>query len=210
MRLAWRGTELRLLLPLLVLVPLGFALSHIVAFDTPDPGPLGLAAAYVGLVIAAHLALVLLGHRGDQLLLPLAATIGGVGLVMLNRLPQGLAGMNLLGLQLGMAETQLIWFGISLVAMVGIAVFFRDDGILRHYKYTWAMVGAALLAVTFLFGEEHNGARLWLAVGPVTFQPAEGIKIVLVVFVAGYLAEKRALLAGAYRLIGFVMIQQLP
>jgi cell division protein FtsW (lipid II flippase) len=210
MRASWRGTELRLLLPLVILVPLGFALAHIVAVNRLDPGPLGLAIAYVGLVIAAHLALAALGHRGDQLLLPLAATIGGVGLVMLNRLPQGLAGMNVLGLQLGMAETQLIWFAISLAAMVAIAVFFRDDGILRHYKYTWAVVGAALLAITFLFGEEHNGARLWLAVGPVTFQPAEGIKIVLVVFVAGYLAENRALLAGAYRRIGFLKIPPLP
>jgi cell division protein FtsW (lipid II flippase) len=210
MRVAWRGTELRLLLPLIVLVPLGFALAHIVAENKLDSGPLGLAAAYVGLVIAAHLALTLFGHRGDQLLLPLAATIGGVGLVMLNRLPQGLAGTNLFGIQLGMAETQLVWFGIGLTAMVAIAVFFRDDGILRHYKYTWAVVGAALLAITFQFGQLHNGARLWLAVGPVTFQPAEAIKIVLVVFVAGYLAEKRTLLAGAYRRIGFLKIPPLP
>jgi cell division protein FtsW (lipid II flippase) len=210
MQRTWRGTELRLLLPLVILVPLGFALAHIVAANKPDPGPLGIALTYVALVIGAHFALVGLGHRGDQLLLPLAATIGGVGLVMLNRLPQGLAGMNLFGLQLGMVQTQLIWFALSLTAMVAIAVFFRDDGILRHYKYTWAVVGAALLAITFGFGEEHNGARLWLAIGPVTFQPAEAIKIVLVVFVAGYLAEKRALLAGAYRRIGFLKIPPLP
>ena len=107
MQAGWRGTELRLLLPLVLLVPLGFALAHIVAVGKPDPGPLGLAIAYIGLVVAAHVALVLLGHRGDQLLLPLAATIGGVGLVMLNRLPQTLAGMNLFGFSVGMAETQL-------------------------------------------------------------------------------------------------------
>jgi cell division protein FtsW (lipid II flippase) len=210
MPITWRGTELRLLLPLVVLVPLGFALAHIVAAGKPDPGPLGLALAYVGLVLGAHVALVLLGHRGDQLLLPLAATIGGVGLVMLNRLPQTLAGMNLFGVELGMATTQLVWFAISLVAMVAIAVFFRDDGILRHYKYTWALAGAGLLVITFLFGTEINGARLWLSIGPVTFQPGEAIKIVLVVFIAGYLAEKRALLAGANRRIGPIKIPPLP
>jgi cell division protein FtsW (lipid II flippase) len=210
MRLTWRGTELRLLLPLLVLVPLGFALAHIAVAHKPDPGSLGLAFTYVGIVLAAHLALVLLGHRGDQLILPLAATIGGVGLVMLNRLPQGLAGMNLLGVQFGMAETQLVWFSIGLVAMVAIAVFFRDDGVLRHYKYTWALAGAALLGVTFLFGNEVNGARLWLSIGPVSFQPGEAIKIVLVVFIAAYLAEKRAMLAGATRRIGFIRIPPWP
>jgi cell division protein FtsW (lipid II flippase) len=209
MQVTWRGTELRLLLPLLILVPLGFALAHVVAVGKPDPGPLGLAIAYVALVLAAHVALVLLGHRGDQLLLPLAATIGGVGLVMLNRLPQSLAGMNLFGFRVGMAETQLVWFGVSLVAMVVIAVFFRDDGLLRHYKYSWAVAGAGLLAITFLFGNELNGARLWLTIGPVTFQPGEAIKIVLVIFIAGYLAEKRALLAGANRRIGPIRIPPL-
>ena len=210
MPITWRGTELRLLLPLVVLVPLGFALAHIVAAGKPDPGPLVLALAYVGLVLGAHVALVLLGHRGDQVLLPLAATIGGVGLVMLNRLPQTLAGMNLFGVEVGMATTQLVWFAISLVAMVAIAVFFRDDGILRHYKYTWALAGAGLLLITFLFGTEINGARLWLSIGPVTFQPGEAIKIVLVVFIAGYLADKRALLAGANRRIGPIKIPPLP
>ena len=210
MQVSGRWTELRLLIPLVLLVPLGFALANIVATHKPDPGPMVIAIAYVGLVLAAHLALVLLGHRGDQLLLPLAATIGGVGLVMLNRLPQGLAGMNLFGAQIVMAETQLIWFGISLTAMVAIAVFFRDDVLLRHYKYTWAVAGAALMVVTFLFGNEVNGARLWLSIGPVTFQPGEAIKIVLVVFIAGYLAENRALLAGAHRSIGFLKIPPLP
>ena len=210
MPITWRGTELRLLLPLVVLVPLGFALAHIVATGKPDPGPLTLALAYLGLVLGAHVALVLLGHRGDQLLLPLAATIGGIGLVILNRLPQTLAGMNLFGYEVGMAGTQLVWFALSLVAMVTIAVFFRDDGILRHYKYTWALAGAGLLVITFLFGTEINGARLWLSVGPVTFQPGEAIKIVLVVFIAGYLAEKRALLAGANRRIGPIKIPPLP
>jgi cell division protein FtsW (lipid II flippase) len=206
----WRGTELRLLVPLLVLVPLGFAITHIAVSGTLDPGPLGLAFAYVGLVVAAHLALVALGHRGDQLLLPLAATVGGVGLVMLNRLPQSLVGVNVLGIEIGMAGTQLAWFAVSLAAMVGIAVFFRDDGVLRHYKYTWAAAGAGLLVVTFLFGTEVNGARLWLHFGPVGFQPGEAIKIVLVVFIAGYLAENRALLAEALGRIGPIKIPPLP
>ncbi len=210
MRIAWRSTELRLLVPLLVLVPLGFAVTHIAMTNELDPGPLGLAIAYVAVVLAAHLVLVALGHRGDQLLLPLAATIGGVGLVMLNRLPQDLTGMNLFGTQIGMAGTQLTWFVVGLVAMVAIAVGFRDDGLLRHYKYTWAAAGAALLVITFLFGAEVNGARLWLHLGPIGFQPGEAIKIVLVIFIAGYLGENRALLAGAHRRIGPVKIPPLP
>jgi cell division protein FtsW len=199
-----------MLLPLALLVPLGFAVSHIASTGLADPGPLGLAAVYVVMMLAAHFVLVIAGHRGDPLLLPLVATVGGIGLVMLNRLPQGLRGTNLFGLQLGMAETQVLWFGIGLVAMLAVAVGLRDDGFLRHYKYTWALGGAALLVLTFLFGVEENGARLWIAAGPVRFQPGEAIKIVLVVFIAGYLAEKRALLTSATMRIGFLKIPPVP
>jgi cell division protein FtsW len=94
--------------------------------------------------------------------------------------------------------------------MVLVATLFRDDGFLRHYKYSWALAGAALLVITFLFGREVNGARLWIYVGPIGFQPGEAIKIVLVVFIAAYLAEKRALLAGASARIGPVRIPPLP
>jgi cell division protein FtsW len=199
-----------MLLPLALLVPLGFSVSHIAQSGAADPGPLGLAAIYVVMMLAAHFVLVLAGHRGDPLLLPLVATIGGIGLVMLNRLPQGLRGTGLFGLELGMAETQLLWFGIGLAAMLVVAVGLHDDGFLRHYKYTWALGGAALLVLTFLFGVEENGARLWIAAGPVRFQPGEAIKIVLVVFIAGYLAEKRALLTGATMRIGFLKIPPVP
>ena len=205
-----RSTELRLLLPLVILVPLGFAVTHIAQTGTPDPGPLGLAIVYVGLMLGAHLALRVAGSHGDQLLLPAVAAIGGVGLVMLNRLPQNLLGMEAFGFQLGMAATQLVWFAVGVSAMVAVAAFFRDDSVLRHYKYTWALAGAALLVITFLFGREVNGARLWIYIGPVSFQPGEAIKIVLVIFIAGYLAEKRALLAGASTRVGPFRLPPLP
>jgi cell division protein FtsW (lipid II flippase) len=199
-----------MLLPLALLVPLGFVVTNIARTGSLDPGPLGLAATYVTMFLAAHGVLVLSGNRGDPLLLPLVGTIGGIGLVMLNRLPQDLRGTNLFGLQLGMAETQVLWMGVGLVAMLAVAIGLRDDGFLRHYKYTWAIGGAALLIFTFLFGVEENGARLWIALGPVRFQPGEAIKIVLVVFIAGYLAEKRALLTGANIRLGRISIPPLP
>ncbi|HET6380488.1 MAG TPA: FtsW/RodA/SpoVE family cell cycle protein [candidate division Zixibacteria bacterium] len=208
--IAWRGAELRMLLPLALLMPLGFAVTHIAQTGTPDPGPMGTAAAYVVLMLAAHFVLVASGNRGDPLLLPLVATIGGIGLIMLNRLPQDLRGTRAFGLELGMAETQLLWFAVGVVAMLLVAIGFRNDGILRHYKYTWAIAGALLLTITFLFGVEQFGARLWLNVGPVQVQPGEAIKIVLVVFIAGYLAEHRALLAGASLRIGPFKIPPLP
>ena len=210
MRLTWRSVELQLLVPVLVLVPLGFAITNIAVTGTLDPGPLQLAIGYVGLFVAAHLALVMFGHRGDQLILPAVGAMGGIGLIMLNRLPQNLAGTSAVGVQLGMAETQLLWFGAGLLLMVSVAVGLRDDGVLRHYKYSWAAIGILLLGATLLLGYEVNGARLWINLGPVSVQPGEALKIVLVIFIAAYLAETRTLLTSASVRIGPVHLPPLP
>ena len=210
MTIAWRGAEFRLLLPILLLVPLGFFVTNIAVAGALEPGDLTLAAGYVALFAAAHLLLVAFGHRGDQLILPAVGAMGGVGMIMLNRLPQDLAGTSAFGLELGMAATQLLWFGVGIVAMLAIAVGLRDDGILRHYKYSWAAIGITLLAATLLFGYEVNGARLWIDLGPVSVQPGEFLKIVLVIFIAGYLAETRTLLTSARLRIGFLSVPPLP
>src|SRR5688572_23408133 len=168
MRVTWRGVELRLLFPILLMVPLGFVITNIAIQGQLDPGPLGLAIGYVAMFLAAHVFLVLSGHRGDQLILPAVGAMGGIGLIMLNRLPQDLAGTSGLGIELGMAATQLLWFAIGLVVMLAIAIGLRDDGILRHYRYTWAAIGIVLLVATFLIGYEVNGARLWIDLGPVS------------------------------------------
>ena len=113
-------------------------------------------------------------------------------------------------MNLNVAETQLLWFGVGLLAMLAIAIGLRDDRFLRHYKYTWAVAGIALLIFTFLFGTEVNGARLWIYLGPIGFQPTEFIKIVLVLFIAGYLAEHRALLRDASLRLGPIRVPPLP
>ncbi|MDQ4036707.1 MAG: FtsW/RodA/SpoVE family cell cycle protein [Chloroflexota bacterium] len=210
MRIAWRGAEFRLLLPILLLVPFGFAVTSIAVTGAPEVGDLGLAIGYVALFVGAHLLLVAFGHRGDQLILPAVGAMGGLGMIMLNRLPQDLAGTSGFGIELGMAATQLLWFGVGIVVMLAIAVGLRDDGILRHYKYSWAAIGIGLLAATLLLGYEVNGARLWIDLGPISVQPGELLKIVLVIFIAAYLAETRTLLTSASVRIGFISIPPLP
>jgi len=207
-RLAARRTELGLLIPILLLVPLGVAVTNIAQSGLAEPGPLAVAVVFVGLMLGAHLVLAWSGHRGDELLLPAVAAMGALGIVMLNRLPQDLAGNP--AFNLGMVGTQLVWFGIGLAAMLVVAIGVRDDGFLRHYKYSWGLLAAALLVVTLLFGAEVNGARLWIVIGPFGFQPSEAIKVMLVVFLAGYLAENRAVLAGASLRLGPVKLPPIP
>lgn len=199
-----------MLLPLVVLVPLGFVVTHVARAGALEAGPLSLAAGYLALMLAAHAILVVSGQRADQLLLPLVATIGGIGLVMLNRLAPEVETTQAFGLQLDVAQTQLLWFTAGIVAMLAVAVGLRDDGPLRHYKYTWAAIGIGLLVFTALFGFEVNGARLWVALGPVAVQPGEFVKIILVIFIAGYLADNRALLTEASLRIGPIRVPPLP
>ncbi|HET7183019.1 MAG TPA: FtsW/RodA/SpoVE family cell cycle protein [Candidatus Limnocylindrales bacterium] len=177
--------------------------------DTPgnllvlaDPG---LLLVYLGALLLVHAALVVAGRRTDQVLLPTVGLLGGIGLLLMERLPQDLAGS--LG---GLARTQLIWLLIGFGTMAALAVAVRNDVWLRRYKYTWAAVGVALLLLTFVFGRDVNGARLSLSIGPVSGQPSELLKVILVVFLAGYLSENRPLLVEESTKIGPLRVPPLP
>ncbi len=159
--------------------------------------------AFLGVFAAIHLAQVITGRRTDQVLLPAVALLGGIGLLLMERLPQDLAGS--LG---GLSRTQLVWWVLAGAVLGSLAIVVRSDAWLRRYKYSWAAFGIVFLLVTFVFGEE--GARLSLDLGPVSVQPTELLKVVLVVFLAGYLSEFRPLLAEASMRVGPLQLPPLP
>ncbi len=158
---------------------------------------------------AAHLAQVLAGRRTDQVLLPAVGLLGGIGLLLMERLPQDLGG-SAFGDALGLAGVQLVWLLISLTVITILAIVVRSDTWLRRYKYTWAAAGIGLLLLTFVFGEESNGALLTLRIGPVSGQPTELLKVILVVFLAGYLSEFRPLLVEESTRLGPLRLPPLP
>jgi cell division protein FtsW (lipid II flippase) len=173
--------------------------------DMTTPADTGLLLVYLGAMFLVHAALVVAGRRTDQLLLPTVGLLGGIGLLLMERLPQDLAG-NLGGL----AQTQLVWLLIGFGIIAALAVAVRNDVWLRRYKYTWAAVGVGLLLMVFLFGSETNGARLSLTIGPFSGQPSELLKVILVVFLAGYLSENRPLLVDESTKIGPIRLPPLP
>ena len=149
---------------------------------------------YVTALFAAHAAQVLAGRRTDQILLPTIGLLGGISLLLMQRLPQDLVTQTFFGTKFGLAEVQLIWLVLALALATTLAIVVRSDSWLRRYKYTWAAVGVGLLLLTFVFGTEINGQRLTLQLGPFSGQPTELLKVILVVFLAGYLSENRTLL----------------
>ncbi len=165
---------------------------------------------YLGALLAAHLALVVTGRRADQILLPTVGLLGGISLLLMERLPQSLVSQSLLGRTFGLASIQLGWLLLSLAVITIAAITVRSDAWLRRYKYTWAAVGIGLLLLTFLFGSEVNGALLTIQVGPFSGQPTELIKVILVIFLAGYLSEFRPLLVEASMRLGPLRLPPVP
>ena len=164
-----------------------------------------LLAAYLGALIAAHLTLVTVGRATDQILLPTVGLLGGLSLLLMERLPQELGGS--LG---GLARTQLVWLVLGLAAITGAGIAIRSDAWLRRYKYTWAALGVGLLLLTFVLGREVNDQRLTLAIGPISGQPTELLKLILVIFLAGYLSENRSLLVERSMRLGPWRLPSLP
>ncbi len=179
------------------------------AFDFTPPDARGLLI-YLAALLGVHLAFVLAGRRTDQVLLPTAAMLGGIGLLLMQRLPQDLVTQSFGGTELGLGQLQLAWLLVALTVITALALFVRSDAWLRTYKYTWAAAGIGLLLLVFVFGSDVNGARLSLSIGPISGQPSELLKVILVVFLAGYLSENRALLADESTRIGPISLPPLP
>jgi cell division protein FtsW (lipid II flippase) len=111
---------------------------------------------------------------------------------MVQRLHPDLASLD--DVYADLALKQLVFLTAGLGVLWGTVVVLRDLSLLRRYKYTYVLLSLGLLAATFVFGQEINGARLWIDLGPIQVQPSELVKVTLVVFLAAYLDEKRDLI----------------
>jgi len=122
----------------------------------------------------------------DPVLFPLAMFLGGWGIVIIERLAPSFA------------ERQMIWLIVGVVALVVITAVPQLLRLLRDYRYTLLLVGLALLLATIIFGTNPSGQasapQLWLGFDSIFFQPSEVLKIILVVFLASYLAEQYPML----------------
>ncbi len=212
-----RGRETRLLALVAITILVG-SVSLELAPRVADPGEsqgLSLAnplhiAIYLGLIGIAHLVLILSGRRMDQVLLPATAMLGGISLLLMERLPQSIVSQTVGPWKLGLGDVQLAWLVLSFSLATALAVTVRSDRWLRLYKYTWAAAGVALLVATYFLGDEINGQRLSLSLGPISGQPAELLKVILVVFLAGYLSEYRPLLVEESTRIGPISLPPVP
>jgi cell division protein FtsW len=119
----------------------------------------------------------------DDTLPALAIVLSSIGLAVVARL------------QPALAQKQIVWLAFSLILAMAAGPAFDRFRILAAYKYIWILAAIALFVALALFGEEVNGARLWIHFGPVRFEPVEVIKLLVVLFMASYLAETADVIA---------------
>jgi peptidoglycan glycosyltransferase len=205
MRVVRRNTELGLIL-LGTLVTVGAYVLAALAEDARIPANIGpFLGVVLGLQLAAHIAIRRLAPDADGTIVPIAGLLNGLGYVFIVRLdeakgdPQGLAGL------------QSAWAVVGMVAFVGTLVAIRRVRDLERYRWTIGFTGVVLLLLPLApgVGRTINGAKIWVGLGPVSFQPGEFAKILLALFFASYLVEKRELLAVSRYRVGPISLPDL-
>jgi cell division protein FtsW (lipid II flippase) len=195
-----RNRELFALIPVAILLVAGFTAVFVVRSDEIGDLSLIYGGYFLALCLAAHVLLRIRLPNADPYLFPLCALLAAVGLVVLYRIDDALAGKQATVFLLG-----LVLFALTIIVL-------RDYHVLERYRYLIALGSIALLMAPLLpgiGGQATNGAYLSLDFGPLSFQPAELAKIGVVIFLASYLAERRELLSVAARRIAGVTIPPL-
>jgi cell division protein FtsW (lipid II flippase) len=200
-----RGIELVLLAFAAVIVTGALVLVEANQEEELTRALLYVGAAYLGLFTVAHLAVRKFAPYADPLMLPCVALLNGLGLVMIHRLDLAAADR---AVALGRAapteliSRQVAWTAIGLALFVGVLFFVRDHRTLARYGYTAGFAGLVLLALPGLLPasiSQVNGAKIWLRLGIFSIQPGEFAKILLIVFFAVFLVQKRELFSDAGR-----------
>ena len=190
--LSRRSTELGLIIMAGTITAAMYALASLGKNSTIPPVIVPFFLALLALLLLAHFATRKLAQGADATLLPLAAILNGIGYVMITRLNDHLAGL------------QTTWTFIAIAAYIATLLVVQRVPDLARYKWTFFILGATLLLMPLVpgVGRSVSGARIWVSLGPIKFQPGEFAKILLALFFAGYLSERRELIATSTWKVG--------
>lgn len=147
--------------------------------------PLGLFAAFA----AAHIGVRIFAPGADPAILPVVFTLSGIGITFVTRLqPDASLG-------------QVVFLFLGVALMVGTLAVVKNLEVVKRYKYVLGIAGIILLVLPMFIGTEIYGSKLWIKIGGFQFQPGEFAKVLIVLFLAGYLAENRELLSISNRTV---------
>jgi cell division protein FtsW (lipid II flippase) len=154
-----------------------------------EPGMLTLVMGVMSLIVVFHVVLRFTAPQADAIMVPVAALLNGLGIVEIYRidLADKVEGWDALSVK------QCAWTALALVVSTVAILLVRQHRVLQRYTYTSGLVAVVLLLLPMLpgIGIEVNGARVWIQIAGLTFQPGEVAKIALAIFFAGYLVQHR-------------------
>jgi cell division protein FtsW (lipid II flippase) len=184
-----RNLELVLVLFALVIAAGAIILVQLGTSGTIDSSFLTLTSSLAILTLIMHVVLRIVARDADPLILPIVTVLNGLGIAMIYRLDiaEGFSGWESAGVR------QMVWTAIAIIIAIGVVVLIRNHRVLQRYRYVSMLSGIVLLLLPMLpiIGATVNGARLWIQIGPFSFQPGELGKIALAIFFAGYLVSAR-------------------
>lgn len=193
-----RNEELTLIIMAGLITGAAYTLAALGTNAEIPPGIVVFVAFLLGLLLCAHMVVRLVARGADSTLLPLVALLHGIGFVMITRLDDKLAGL------------QSIWSLIAIAVFVATLLVVQRVNDLARYRWVlfFGGAGALLLPLVPGLGANINGARIWVSVGPINFQPGEFAKIALAIFFAAYLADNREVIAARTWKIGPIRLPE--
>ncbi len=138
---------------------------------------LGLAA-----LLALFVQAVLIRRRLDTFLFPMSLMLMSIGVVEIARLKPSLL------------VRQLQWICIAMIVLLLVVRLWDRIRRMLDYPYLLGVGCVLLLGLPLLFGTEIGGSKNWLVLGPVSMQPSEFGKILIIFFLASYLSDHRRVL----------------
>jgi cell division protein FtsW (lipid II flippase) len=193
-----RGAELFLLVEALAVGICAYAAVGLGVKGEVPPDIVSYGGWLTLLIVAAHVTVRLVAPYADPVLLPVVAALNGLGLAVIHRLD--------LATNHHFARQQLVWMTIGVTLFVVTLVVIRDHRVLQRFTYTCGLAAIVLLLLPMVpgLGKDVYGARIWIHVGPMSFQPGEVAKVLLVITFAGYLVLHRDALALAGRRVAMI------
>ncbi|OPX84207.1 MAG: Lipid II flippase FtsW [Pelotomaculum sp. PtaB.Bin104] len=189
-----RQAELKLILWAGLYMMTGMLLLYLGAAGERQPQTILVGAATVFAFLLVSLYWRYTGYHGDCFLLPVIALLSSTGLVFLFRLDPAYA------------TRQFVWLLAGLVALVLTTRYLVNFRFLGDYKYIYALAGMVALVLPVFFGNEQGGAKSWLDLGLFQLQPSEFVKILVVLFLASFLTENKAVLTAGTRNLGWLSL----
>lgn len=191
-RAHFRPTELTLLVFSALILGVALVALQTSLENDLDSEVFTVVGGYVATFGVAHVVLCLKAPEADQIMLPIAALLNALGLVMIYRID--------LALDSSRATSQIMWTVIGVVIFCAVIIAMKSHQNLQNYAYLLGLGGLVLSALPIVWPTSINAdAKVWISIGPVSIQPGEFAKIMLLIFFAALLVNKRTMFTVAGR-----------